>query len=57
MSSSSGLTIGGIPGLPEALATVKKAAARTNASLGLLSPESPLALARGLTAEPSAPDA
>jgi hypothetical protein len=57
MSSSSGLTIGGIPGLPEALATVKEAAARTNASLGLLSPESPLALARGLTAEPSAPDA
>ncbi|MBC9733847.1 aspartate ammonia-lyase [Nocardioides marmotae] len=33
----SGQTIGAVPGLPEALATVKQAAAQTNASLGLLS--------------------
>jgi aspartate ammonia-lyase len=32
----SGRTIGQVPGLPEALAAVKEAAARTNASLGLL---------------------
>lgn len=35
----SGQTIGAVPGLPEALATVKQAAAQTNASLGLLAKE------------------
>lgn len=40
----SGQTIGAVPGLPEALATVKQAAAQTNTSLGLLCEEKAAAI-------------